>query len=164
LTTPRTPAEERDKQSSPPIREGWDIHLECGLSPDCTQDDQGRIHKLHGHPAVVEDSRMLFSAEYIEFDEDNQEMHAKGGVYFHKFENNEKIWCDELWYHTERENEHGRFLNVVAKLSRASSPNRNPDIQQPFHFEGEWAEAWGRSTFSIRDGSLTAPCRIRGGD
>ena len=55
------------KQSTPPVPTGyWNFHLECALGPDCAQDDQGRIHKLHGHPAVVEDSRMLFSAEYIE--------------------------------------------------------------------------------------------------
>ncbi|MGA3020236.1 MAG: hypothetical protein ABSF62_24205, partial [Bryobacteraceae bacterium] len=78
------------KQSNPPIPTGyWDFHLECASGPDCTQDARGGIHKLHGHPAVVEDSRMLFSAEYIEFDEDAQEMHAKGGVYYHSFEKNE---------------------------------------------------------------------------
>ena len=63
------------RQSSLPIPAGgWNIHLECALGPDCTQDDQGRMHKFHGHPAVLEDSRMLFSAEYIELDEDAQEI------------------------------------------------------------------------------------------
>jgi LPS-assembly protein len=132
------------KRSNPPIQEGWDIHLECGLSPDCTHDSQGRVHKLHGHPAVVEDLRMLFSAEYIEFDEDAQEMHAKGGVYYHSFEKNEKIWCDELWYHTERGNEHGKFVNVVGETQpRIITKPGMLTSSQPFHFEGEWAERLG---------------------
>ena len=132
------------KRSNPPIQEGWDIHLECGLSPDCTHDSQGRIHKLHGHPAVVEDSRMLFSAEYIEFDEDAQEMHAKGGVYYHSFEKNEKIWCDEMWYHTERGNEHGKFVNVVGETQpRIITKPGILTSHEPFHFEGEWAERLG---------------------
>ena len=132
------------KPSSPPIQEGWDIHLECGLSPDCTHDSQGRMHKLHGHPAVVEDSRMLFSAEYIEFDEDAQEMHAKGGVYYHSFEKNEKIWCDEMWYHTERGNEHGKFVNVVGETQpRIITKPGILTSHEPFHFEGEWAERLG---------------------
>lgn len=134
------------KPSSPPIPEGyWNMHLECALSPDCTWDDQGRIHKLHGHPAVVEDYRMLFSAEYIEFDEDAQEMHAKGGVYYHSFEKKEKIWCDELWYHTERGNEHGKFVNVVGETQPRiiTKPGILTAPNQPFHFEGEWAERLG---------------------
>ncbi|MGD0868285.1 MAG: LPS assembly protein LptD [Bryobacteraceae bacterium] len=133
------------KPSNPPIPTGyWNFHLECGLSPDCTHDSQGRIHKLHGHPAVVEDSRMLFSAEYIEFDEDAQEMHAKGGVYYHSFEKNEKIWCDEMWYHTERGNEHGKFVNVVGETQpRIITKPGILTSHEPFHFEGEWAERLG---------------------
>ena len=133
------------KPSNPPIPEGyWNIHLECALGPDCTQDDQGRMHKLHGHPAVVEDSRMLFSAEYIEFDEDAQEMHAKGGVYYHSFEKNEKIWCEEMWYHTERGNEHGKFVNVVGETQpRIITKPGILTSHEPFHFEGEWAERLG---------------------
>lgn len=133
------------KPSNPPIPTGyWNFHLECALGPDCTQDDQGRIHKMHGHPAVVEDSRMLFSAEYIEFDEDAQEMHAKGGVYYHSFEKNEKIWCDELWYHTERGNEHGKFVNVAGETQpRIITKPGMLTSSQPFHFEGEWAERQG---------------------
>jgi LPS-assembly protein len=131
--------------SSPKIPVGaWNFYLECALSPDCTQDDQGRIHKLHGHPAVVEDSRMLFSAEYIEFDEDAQEMHAKGGVYYHSFDKNEKIWCDELWYHTERGSEHGKFVNVAGETQpRIITKPGILTSSQPFHFEGEWAERLG---------------------
>ncbi len=142
----KRPGQRKEVQPrNPPIPAGyWDIHLECGLSPDCTQDDQGRVHKLHGHPAVVEDSRMLFSAEYIEFDEDAQEMHAKGGVYYHSFEKNEKIWCDELWYHTERGNEHGKFVNVVGETQpRIITKPGILTSSQPFHFEGEWAERLG---------------------
>jgi len=133
------------KPTTPAIPTGyWNFHLECALGPDCSQDDQGRVHKLHGHPAVVEDSRMLFSAEYIEFDEDAQEMHAKGGVYFHSFEKNEKIWCDEVWYHTERGNEHGKYVNVAGETyPRVITKPGILTSNQPFHFEGEWAERLG---------------------
>jgi LPS-assembly protein len=132
-------------QSIPPIPTGyWNIHLECALGPDCSQDDQGKIHKLHGHPAIVEDSRMLFSAEYIEFDEDAQEMHAKGGVYYHSFEEGQKIWCDEVWYHTERGNEHAKFVHPVGQTNpRIITKPGFLTSAEPFHFEGEWAERLG---------------------
>ena len=45
-----------------------------------TSDSDGTVHKWHGHPVEMEDSRMLFRADDIEWDESTGEVHATGHV------------------------------------------------------------------------------------
>ena len=111
------------------------------LFSDCSQTMEGRKRTLHAHPAEIVSRRMLFRADEIIYDGDTDDLHAEGHVYFYDFAQNEKIWCDQLNYHTERDNEHGTFYNVVGETQpRIITKPNFLTTQTPFHFEGEWAE------------------------
>jgi len=121
----------------------WVVTLSPADCPEteCSQTDDGKVRKAHGHPAEIEDSRMLFRADDIVYDGETQDLHAEGHVYFYDFARNEKLWCDKLDYHTERGNEHGTFYNVVGETqSRIITKPGFLTSSAPFHFEGEWAQ------------------------
>ena len=107
-----------------------------------TSDSDGTAHKWHGHPVEFEDSRMLFRADDIVWDEETGDIHASGHVYFHSFDRNEQIWCDHLEYNTQ--NELGKFYEVRGETHpRIASRPGSLTTNSPFHFEGEWAERIG---------------------
>jgi len=102
------------------------------------QEVDGSIVRLTGYPgrpAEIEDSRLLFRADEIEYHRDTGDVRAHGHVFYHNFDRNMRIWCDRLEYNTEEEK--GRFYDVkgetnphiVAKPGVLTSNN-------PFHFEG----------------------------
>jgi LPS-assembly protein len=120
------------------------------------QEIEGPLHKLRGapgKPAEIEDSRMLFRADEIDYDDSTGLLHANGHVYFHQFEKNEQIWAARVDYDTDQEK--GKFYEVrgevrpkvVAKPGMLTSDN-------PFHFEGEWAERIG-AMYVLHDGFVT---------
>jgi len=86
-----------------------------GDQADCSQTLEGKKRTLHGHPAEIVDSRMLFRADTIVYDGDTEDLHAEGHVYYYDFAKNEKIWCNSLDYHTEKGNEHGTFHQVIGE-------------------------------------------------
>ncbi|MBZ5724027.1 MAG: LPS assembly protein LptD [Acidobacteriia bacterium] len=107
-----------------------------------TQEVEGKVYKLHGTPAEVEDSRMLFRADDIEWNKETHEVHAKGHVYFYNFERHQKIWCNELEYNTEEET--GKFYTVRGEtMPRIVTRPGILAVNAPFYFEGEWAERQG---------------------
>jgi LPS-assembly protein len=109
-----------------------------------TTEFEGKVRKLHGNPAEMEDFQMLIRADDIEYNEETKDVHAKGHVYFHDFAQNEKIWCDELEYHTERDDLHGKFYNVIGEAQRRIVTRPGVlTVNAPFHYEGEWAERVG---------------------
>jgi LPS-assembly protein len=105
-------------------------------------DTDGTVHKWHGHPVEMEDSRMLFRADDIEYDEGTGEVHAAGHVYFHSFDRNEQIWADHLQYNTQ--DEKGKFFDVRGETHpRIATRAGMLTTNSPFHFEGQWAERIG---------------------
>ncbi len=107
-----------------------------------TQEVEGKVYRLHGTPAEVEDSRMLFRAEEIEWNKETHEVHARGHVYFYNFERHQKIWCNELEYNTEEET--GKFYTVRGETApRIVTRPGILAVNAPFYFEGEWAERKG---------------------
>ena len=137
---------------------GWisTATLFTGDRTDCSQELEGKVRKLHGHPAEVLDSRMLFRADDIVYDGDTEDLHAEGHVYYWNIAKSEYIWCDKLDYHTEKGNEHGTFYNVVGEtLPRTivAKPGLLTSTA-PFHFEGEWAER-DETKFILHDGWIT---------
>jgi len=107
-----------------------------------TSDSDGTVHKWHGHPVEMEDSRMLFRADDIEYDESTGDVHATGHVYFRNFDRNEQIWAGRLEYNTQDET--GKFYDVRGETHPriVTRPARSPPAS-PFHFEGQWAERIG---------------------
>jgi LPS-assembly protein len=125
------------------VASGWvsTLTLYTGGRADCSQALEGKNKTLHGHPAEIEDSRMLIRADDIVYDGETEDMHAEGNVYFYDYAQNEKIWCDKLIYHTEKGREHGVFYKVVGETQpRIITKPGLLTTTTPFHFEGEWAE------------------------
>ena len=59
------------------------------------QSSEGSVKKLQGH-AEAESAAYLVRADEIEYDDDTREVVAHGHVYFHSFERNEQLWCDQI--------------------------------------------------------------------
>ena len=122
------------------------------LATAATQEADGKIRKLHGK-AQVENSVMLFRADEIEFNEDTGDLHAEGNVYFHNFERNEQLWADRVDYNTDAET--GKFYKVHGQTSpRIQSRPGILTTNNPFYFEGEWAERV-EEKYIVHDGFVT---------
>jgi LPS-assembly protein len=107
-----------------------------------TSDSDGTVHKWHGHPVEMEDSRMLFRADDIEWDESTGDLRATGHVYFRNFDRNEQIWAERLEYNTQDET--GKFYDVRGETHpRIAARPGTLTTSSPFHFEGQWAERIG---------------------
>ena len=121
-----------------------------------TQDIAGHVYKLRGSPglpAEIESSEMLFRADEIDFDQDSGEVRASGHVFFHDFARNMKMWAGHLTYDTDEKT--GRFYDVIGE----TRPHivAKPGVlttDNPFHFEGEWAERLG-TKYILHDGFIT---------
>ena len=112
-----------------------------------------RLIGAPGAQAELEDSRLLFRADEMEYDQDTGDVRAHGHVFYHNFERNMRIWCDHLEYNTDELK--GQFYDVigethphiVAKPGVLTSNN-------PFHFEGKWAERIGEK-YILHHGFIT---------
>jgi LPS-assembly protein len=121
-----------------------------------TQDIVGHVYKLRGSPGVpaeIEDSEMLFRADEIDFDQDTGDVRASGHVFFHNFARNMKMWAGHLTYNTDEQT--GKFYDVIGEtrphiIAKPGMLTTN----NPFHFEGEWAERIG-AKYILHDGFIT---------
>jgi LPS-assembly protein len=107
-----------------------------------SQERDGSVYRLHGHPAELEDARMLFRANEIEWNEETGEVRASGNVFFWNFDQNLKLWASRLEYNTDAER--GKFFDVIGETH--TKIVARPGVltsSEPFHFEGEWAERIG---------------------
>jgi LPS-assembly protein len=118
-----------------------------------TQESDGKIVRLRGKPAEVENYRMLFRADEIDWDENSGDMRATGHVYFRNFDKNEEIWCSRLEYNTE--DERGKFYDVIGETHPRIVARRGVLTgNSPFHFEGKWAERVGEK-YILYNGFVT---------
>ncbi len=119
-------------------------------------DKKGKLTTLTGRPGVpaeLEDGRMLFRADAIEYDETTGNVKATGHVYFHHFEKNERIWASRLEYNTE--GEHGTFFDVRGEMRpRIVTRPGVLSVDGPFHFEGQWATRAGER-YTLYNGWVT---------
>jgi LPS-assembly protein len=122
-----------------------------------TQNIQGKKYKLTGSPAELQDSRMLFRADEIYYDEESGDLSAAGHVFFRSFETNERLWASRVEYNTKKEG--GKFYDVRGETPPRALPR--PGLlttDAPFHFEGEWAERI-EGRYVLHDGWITN-CRL----
>jgi LPS-assembly protein len=106
------------------------------------QEVDGHIYRFQGHPAEFEDSRMLFRADQIEWDQETGDVHATGNVFFWSFDQNMKLWASRADYNTDAER--GKFYDVIGETQ--TKIVARPGVltsTSPFHFEGQWAERIG---------------------
>ena len=142
-------------QSGPTLRlelppaDEWEIRA-------ITQEIEGPVRRLRGKAEIL-GSDMLFRADEIDYNEQTDEVAARGNVYFHHFERKEQIWADRLEYNLEKES--GKFYNI-----RGQGPARidaRPGVltsSNPFYFQGEWAERIG-ARYILHNGFITN-CRM----
>lgn len=112
-----------------------------------------RLTGAPGRPAELEDGHLLFRADVMEYNQDTGDVVARGHAFYHNFDRNVRIWCDHLEYSTE--DKKGKFYDVtgesqpriVAKPGVLTSNN-------PFHFEGQWAERLGEK-YILHKGFIT---------
>jgi LPS-assembly protein len=121
-----------------------------------TQDIEGHVYKLRGSPGVpaeIENSQMLFRADEIDFNQDTGDVRASGHVFFHNFERNMKMWAGHLTYNTDEEK--GQFYDVIGETRPhiVAKPGMLT-TNNPFHFEGEWAERIG-AKYVLHNGFIT---------
>src|ERR1019366_1632214 len=94
-----------------------------------TQDIVGHVYKLRGSPgapAEIENSQMLFRADEIDFDQDSGDVRASG----------------HITYNTDEET--GKFYDVIGETRpRVVAKPGVLTTNNPFHFEGVWAERIG---------------------
>jgi LPS-assembly protein len=87
----------------------------------------------------MENSEMLVKAQEADYDEETHMLRARGSVYYHDFDKNEQIWCDEMEYNTETK--HGYFYDVSGETMPKVVVRKGVlSGNSPFHFEGLWAE------------------------
>jgi len=119
-------------------------------------DKRGKVTKFTGRPgfpAEMEDQRMLFRADVIEYDEETGDVAATGHVYYRSFLKNEQIWASRLEYNTE--GEHGIFFDVRGEMRpRVVVRPGILSVNSPFHFEGQWATRAG-TNYTLYNGWIT---------
>src|SRR5580698_3919533 len=158
--TQNTPAANTQKPvsaGSPPVPDHKSLPINEWYIKSLVEQSDGKVHHLQGD-SVVESNAMLIKAEEIDYDEETGELTARGNVYFHQFDRNEQLWCDELEYNTDTEI--GRFYGNVRGESMPKVVVRKGVLtgNSPFHFEGEWAERlWVKDDpkYILHDGWIT---------
>jgi LPS-assembly protein len=107
-----------------------------------SQELEGSVYRLHGHPAELEDARVLFRADDIEWNQETGDVHASGSVFFWNFDKNLKLWASRVEYNTDAER--GKFYDVIGEtIPKIVARPGVLTSSAPFHFEGEWAERIG---------------------
>jgi len=121
-----------------------------------TLDKRGKVTELIGRPgfpAEMEDSRMLFRADVIDYDEDTFDVTATGHVYYRNFVKNEQVWASRIEYNTE--GEHGIYFDVRGEMRpRVVVRPGILSVNSPFYFEGRWATRAGAG-YTLYNGWIT---------
>jgi LPS-assembly protein len=112
-----------------------------------------KIHGLAGQLAEIEDSRLLFRAREIEYNEETGGVLAVGDVFFHDFRSNDRLWATRVEYNTD--DEEGTFYEVRGQTQVRIVERRGVlTSSNPFYFEGEWAERRG-TDYVLHNGWIT---------
>lgn len=96
---------------------------------------------------------MLFRADELDYNEETGDVEARGNVYFKEYVEQQEIWADSVVYNVEEQR--GKFYKVRGRAHARIDPR--PGIlhtNNPFYFEGEWAEREGK-TYTLHDGFIT---------
>jgi len=117
-----------------------------------TETKEGDQYHFRGH-AVIEGTLMILKADEIDYNQETGDADARGHVFFQHFERNELIVASRAKYNTQTEV--GRFdqprgyakTRIQARPGMLTSDN-------PFYFEGEWAERQGEK-YILYNGMIT---------
>ena len=144
-----TSASSEAKLSPPPPasipKNQWDVEA-------IEQESNGKLRTLRGN-AWVENYRMLFQADFIEWNEDTGDVRASGNVHFQDFERHNELWCDRLEYNIDKET--GKFYSIHGLTpSRGETRPGVLSSSNPLYFQGEWAERSG-DVYTLHDGYIT---------
>lgn len=156
--TPALPPPIQPVQPSPNLNQHLKIARQNGPQQgeyyveSVTQTQDGPWLHLRG-AARVETVDFLLKAGEIDFNEDTDELIARGQVHFEHFSRGERIDCDEAEYNMDDED--GTFYNVSG--TAPSSISARPGLlvtQNPFYFHAKWAERV-KDRYILHQGFLT---------
>jgi len=117
-----------------------------------TETKDGDTYQFRGH-SVIEGSQMILKADEIDYNQETGDAEARGHVYFQHFERNEIIVASRAKYNTETEI--GRFDQPRGySKTRISAHPGTLTSDNPFYFEGEWAERRGEK-YILYNGMIT---------
>ncbi len=117
-----------------------------------TQKSEGPWQYLIGS-ARVETTDFLIEADELDWNEDTDELIARGHVHFEHFARGEKIDCAQAEYNMD--DEEGTFYD--ASGTAQSTIGARPGLlttQNPFYFHAKWAERT-KGRYILHDGFLT---------
>ncbi len=125
----------------PPLADRKTLGLGVWVSNGGEEFSDGKVTKWRGG-VEMQDSTLYVKADEADYDETTHQLSARGNVYYHDFERNEQIWCDEMTYDTETK--HGLFYDVRGETMPKLVVRKGVlSGNSPFHFEGLWAERFG---------------------
>jgi LPS-assembly protein len=116
------------------------------------QATDGPWRHLRGH-VVIDTPDMQIKADELDYNEDTEDVEARGHVHFEHFARGEKIDCERVEYNLDQET--GKFYDPSG--SAQSQIQARPGMlttQNPFYFHGRWAERLGER-YVLYDGFLT---------
>ncbi len=120
------------------------------------QEVVGEVYKLRG-AAELETAEVLLRADYMEYNEKSGEAVAVGKVRYRNFVSGETIEADRVEYNVVEET--GKFYDVRGAIPNAAKARpRLLTTENPFIFQGEWAERI-KDRYILHDGFLTN-CRL----
>ncbi|MGO9097550.1 MAG: LPS-assembly protein LptD [Bryobacteraceae bacterium] len=116
------------------------------------QEQDGSWYHLRGD-AYVENHELLLKADEIDYNDDTGDAEARGHVYLQHFDGGDELWCDKADYNVVQLK--GKFYNVrgISPVKMVVRRGILP-TQNPFHFEGEWAERVG-DRYYLHNGWIT---------
>ena len=134
-----------------PIRPDAPPAGEYNFTSDSQLQD-GDERRLIGH-AVIEGAQLVIKADEIDYNEATGDAEARGHVYFQQFERSEIIVCARMIYNTETQK--GKYYNVKGYTkTRIETRPGYLTSDNPFYFEGEWAERIGEK-YILYNGWIT---------
>ena len=116
------------------------------------QEVDGPWRRLRGK-VTIEGAEMLFRADEVDYNEETGAAEARGNVFFQHFTRKEQVWADRLEYNIEEQR--GKFYNV--RGTGEVRIDARPGVltsNNPFYFEGEWAEREG-DAYTLYNGYIT---------
>jgi LPS-assembly protein len=102
---------------------------------------------------IIETTEMRLQADELDYNDQTGDVEARGHVIFEHFTRGEKLRCDKADYNVNDET--GKFYNVSGSApSRIEARPGLLTTQNPFYFEGRWAERL-TDRYVLHDGFLT---------
>ncbi len=121
-----------------------------------SQEADGDMRHLRGH-VLLETFDKKLEADEVDYNEDTQDVEARGNVHFENFADGTKLNCDHGKYNVDSQNGIFYEVNGISPSKIVSRPGLLTSTN-PFYFEGKWAEHKDEH-YIIHEGFVT-DCKV----